>query len=561
MECVHEEGEFISNIFSRAKSNGKIRIILNLKPLNKFMVYEHFKMEHIDYVTELIHSNDWFGSIDLSDAYFSVAIHHTHWKYLKFTWNSKLYCYKVMVFGLSIAPRIFTRICKPILARLRGIHLIRCSLYIDDMIIMGNSRAAASHNLSIAQSLFTNLGFTVNLEKSVLEPTHRIVHLGFLIDSISLNISLPDNKCLALETKCNALCKKPGRVKIRDVASLVGSFVAATPATKWGKLFYRDLERDKGLAVKTAKGNFDNNMSLSPQAILNIQWWLSNEKKISYFFGHFPFDLHIHSDASSLGWGGHCYDIATGGRWDQSDTAYHINWLELKACWLSVMSFAKDKADIHISVKLDNTCAISYINNMGGIISSLDALAKAFWLWCKARKLWITASFIPGCDNVLADKKSRVFKDNTEWSLNSTAFELIVSNFGTPDVDLFASSLNFKVAKFISWQADPLSFWTDAFTIDWGNLGLCFAFPPFNLVGKVLAKARNEGAELLLVVPRWETQHWYPLAMELMLSNKFPNPLVLPCAKDTIFLPFDSTAYHPIWHRLNLVCFRTSGKH
>lgn len=82
--CGHEEGEFISHIFTRTKSNGKIRIILNLKPLNKFIAYEHFKMEHLDFVCELTQPGDWFASIDLSDAYFSVPIHKSHWKYLKF---------------------------------------------------------------------------------------------------------------------------------------------------------------------------------------------------------------------------------------------------------------------------------------------------------------------------------------------------------------------------------------------------------------------------------------------------------------------------------------------
>lgn len=103
--CKHEDGEFISNIFTRTKSNGKTRIILNLKPLNEFLVYEHFKMEHIDFVTEIVQHEDWFASIDLSDAYFAVPIHSTHRKFLKFFWRRRLFCYTVMVFGLSVAHK------------------------------------------------------------------------------------------------------------------------------------------------------------------------------------------------------------------------------------------------------------------------------------------------------------------------------------------------------------------------------------------------------------------------------------------------------------------------
>lgn len=560
MECEHETVEFISNIFTRTKASGKIRIILNLKPLNEFLVYEHFKMEHIDYICELIHQNDFFCSIDLADAYFSVPIHNSHWKYLKFTWNGKLFCYKVLVFGLSVAPRIFTRLCKPLLAKLRGYFHIKCSIYIDDMIIIGGSSKSVAQNLDIARSLFTDLGFCINEEKSVSIPTRVITHLGFVIDSYTMSISLPISKCVSLEAKCLDLCVKPGRVKIRDVASVIGSLTAAYPATKWGKLYFRDLEIEKCKALKLTHGNFEKYMSLSPRAIDNLKWWLSEEKLVPSYFSYFPVTITIHSDASLKGWGAHCNNSTAGGRWELLDQKRHINWLELKACWLAIMAFTRKLPKAHISVKLDNTCAISYIRNMGGRVEALNQLAKEFWLWVKTHNLWVTPSFIPGSDNVIADKMSRVFKDNTEWSLNDLAFQEIVVKFGLPDVDLFASRLNHKVEKYISWQTDPGSFWLDAFSITWSDLGLCYAFPPFSLVGKVLAKARNESAELILVAPRWETQHWYPLLHELQVDCEH-NPFMLPICKNIVHLPFKENSVHPIWNRLNLSCFRISGKH
>jgi hypothetical protein len=173
-KCEHEEGEFVSHIFTRRKPNGKIRVILNLKPLNQFLIYEHFKMEHINFVTDLVEPGDWFSSIDLSDAYFSISIHKNHWKYLRFNWGKHLFQYKVMVFGASVAPRIFTRICKPILSTLRATHFIRCSLYIDDMIIMNRDKAELIKEIKIVTDMFSCLGFTINLEKSVFEPTQTI---------------------------------------------------------------------------------------------------------------------------------------------------------------------------------------------------------------------------------------------------------------------------------------------------------------------------------------------------------------------------------------------------
>ena len=44
-KCAHEAGEFISPVILRPKKNGKCRMMLNLKNLNKFISHIHFKMD------------------------------------------------------------------------------------------------------------------------------------------------------------------------------------------------------------------------------------------------------------------------------------------------------------------------------------------------------------------------------------------------------------------------------------------------------------------------------------------------------------------------------------
>ena len=133
--------------------------------------------------------------------------------------------------------------------------------------------------------------------------------------------------------------------------------------------------------------------------------------------------------------------------------------------------------DRRILLLLDNTTAIAYINNMGGKKGQLNNLAKEIWEWCLVRKIWLSASHLPGVDNVDADYESRHFNDRSEWSLNGNTFLKLTEIFGTPDIDLFASRLNTKCKCYEAWQRDPKAAFIDAFP----DPGMIFMLMYFHL--------------------------------------------------------------------------------
>jgi hypothetical protein len=72
----------------------------------------------------------------------------------------------------------------------------------------------------------------------------------------------------------------------------------------------------------------------------------------------------------------------------------------------------------HIGIKSDNSSAVAYINNMGGMTSqSMDQRAIEIWNWCTDHHLFISVQYLPGVLKSNADFISRVFSDNCEWAL------------------------------------------------------------------------------------------------------------------------------------------------
>ena len=71
--------------------------------------------------------------------------------------------------------------------------------------------------------------------------------------------------------------------------------------------------------------------------------------------------------------------------------------------------------------------------------------------------LWLSATLLPGCFNEEADEESQKNESHLERKLNQQKFFQIIKEFGRyPEVDLFASWLNYQFKTLISFQPDPV---------------------------------------------------------------------------------------------------------
>ena len=75
VEAQMSISSYISQIFLLKKKGGVQRLVINLKDLNNFVKSEHFKMEGIHVLPDLIQQGDWMIKLDLKDAYLQLPIH------------------------------------------------------------------------------------------------------------------------------------------------------------------------------------------------------------------------------------------------------------------------------------------------------------------------------------------------------------------------------------------------------------------------------------------------------------------------------------------------------
>ena len=405
--CTHEVGEFISPIFTRPKKDGSYRMILNLKSFNEHVTHHHFKMENIWSAIRLMRPGCYMASMDLKDAYYSVPICKNHQKFLKFEWNGFSYQFVCFPNGLALCPRKFTKLLKPVFSILRKQGHISVA-YIDDSWLTAENFDLCIRNVVDTVTLLDKVGFIVHPEKSVLLPTQTKVFLGFVLNSILMQVSLTPERALKLKEACENLLATASPC-IRNVAQVLGLMSSSFPGVMYGPLHHKFLEMNKTQALKIHHGNFDKNMSLSQEAITDLKWWVDALPTAYNPINHGDPQVTMTTDASLIGWGCCLDTVTTGGNWTPEEAQHDINYLEILAVFLPLKSFSNTVSGKHIKLMVDNTTAVSTINQMGTCHSWVNnKLVHQIWEWCITHHIWPTVVHIPG-NKILRQIKNHDF--------------------------------------------------------------------------------------------------------------------------------------------------------
>ena len=339
--------------------------------------------------------------IDLRDAYFTIPVNQKYRKYLRFKWEGTLCQFICLCFGLGPAPLIFTKLMKLPISLLWRLN-IRLIICLDDMLIMARSVQELIFHRDTVIYLLQNLGFVLNLKKSVLEPSQKIEFLGMFLDSMKMEITLPQEKLVKLMPQCKrvAECKE---ITIMDLTKLIGKLGSIAQAILPAQLQVRYFQSLQIQALKLSKC-YHAKVHLDKDAKDEFFWWIENLRlynRKSLILP--PADLCISTDASTKGWGPTCQEISTGGPWSQEEQKAHINVLELKAAHLAILTFTKFQIVQRIHVQMDNKIALSYLVKMGGTHNKDPlGLDKQIWDYLQSKKITIrvpTRSF--ECDSRL----------------------------------------------------------------------------------------------------------------------------------------------------------------
>jgi len=559
------EGHF-STYFIVPKKDGGLRPILNLKFFNRSVRKRKFKMETLKSIIAAVSPRQWLASIDLKDAYFHVPIAQCHHKYLRFHWLGQSFEFQVLPFGLSSAPRVFTKVLAPVIAHLRR-HGVQVYAYLDDILLASDSLQEARQAVRLALDFLTQAGFILNLKKSDLVPSQDLVYIGGRFRTLLGQVFLPEKRLQALVSCARSFCQTGSYRTALQFLSMLGLMASTLAVVAHAHLHMRAIQwyvKDHWDLRDLSKTRLKHRLLIRPSLVQALQWWIEPANlAIGLPFTPPTPTATVTTDASMEGWGGHARfpgadPVLFSDLWSPEERLLHINVLELRAVVLMITRLQDQLQGRTVRIECDNTTTVAYINHQGGVHSRAQNL-ETMCLYSLVVPLGITLQAVhrPGVDNVLADFLSRTRPDPTEWSLDKVSTSRLFRMWGTPQVDSFASHLNHHLPVWFGRTHHQEAAASDALLQSWTGLYI-YAFPPFALLQRVLLKIKGDHPEaVVLIAPTWPRRSWFHLLLQMACEV----PLLLPLKLGLLsqILPQKGTLFHPDLKSLRLAAWKLSG--
>ena len=209
------------------------------------------------------------AKLDIKSAYRNIPIHPGDRHLLGLQWRNRVFVDTCLPFGLRSAPKIFNATADALewIIGNEGETFVEFVIhYLDDFLFGGSPKSeSCSRSLDLALYICSQVGFPVMTEK-VFGPSTILEFLGFIIDTMSMEIRLPEEKLQHLKSLLQTWVAKKSCTK-RELLSLIGNLQHASAVVKPGRVFLRRM-----IDLSKRQIHLDAHMRLNMEFRADLHW-------------------------------------------------------------------------------------------------------------------------------------------------------------------------------------------------------------------------------------------------------------------------------------------------
>ena len=160
IERVTEPTEWCAHMVSVQKSNGKVRICVDLRRLNSAVKRSRFVLPALKDIAPKLAGAQYFSKLDASSGFWQIPLHPYSAKLITFMTPFGRFCFRRLPFGITSAPEIFQSLMSDLFKNREG-----CKAIMDDIIVYGKSAEEHYENLQNTFQVIKKPGLKLNKEK------------------------------------------------------------------------------------------------------------------------------------------------------------------------------------------------------------------------------------------------------------------------------------------------------------------------------------------------------------------------------------------------------------
>lgn len=176
IETVNGPSKWISPIVPVLKSNGDVRICVDMRRANQAISRENHPLPTMDTLLSQLREANLFSRLDIKNAFHQLEISENSRHITTFISKKGLLRYKRLMFGLTCAPEMFQKTMEKILITCKGVVV-----FIDDIVIFGKDEIEHEENLQKVLTALKEHGVLLNETKCV----YRVKSIEFLGHTLS----------------------------------------------------------------------------------------------------------------------------------------------------------------------------------------------------------------------------------------------------------------------------------------------------------------------------------------------------------------------------------------
>ena len=200
---------FAAPVIFVPKKNGKLRMCVDYRALNKVTVKNRYPLPRIDELLDRLHGATVFSKLDLASGYWQVRVADADVPKTAFRTRYGHYEWRVMPFGLTNAPATFQAMMNDVL---RPYLDDFCTVYLDDILVYSKTPEEHLHHLRLVLEALQRHELYAGLDKCAFGLA-EVDFLGHVVSSAGLK---PD------PAKVAAVQEWPVPQTLRDVRSFLG---------------------------------------------------------------------------------------------------------------------------------------------------------------------------------------------------------------------------------------------------------------------------------------------------------------------------------------------------